>query len=127
MYERIIITIVAVIGLPLLTYGIGKLAAFLDAKIGEIQNKELADMVRKAVDVVEQSVLFVMQTYVDALKATGNFDHDAQKEAFEKARKRVYELLDDKTKNAISSSYGSFALWLQTRIEQTVRETKKEG
>lgn len=60
MYERIIITIVAVIGLPLLTYGIGKLAAFLDAKIGEIQNKELADMVRKAVDVVEQSVLFVM-------------------------------------------------------------------
>ena len=126
MYERIIITVIAVILVPVLTYGVGKLSELINAEVAKIQNAEVQAAIRKAIEAVEQAVLYVMQTYVDSLKNAGKFDIDAQKEAFERAKKNANMLIDKKTQELLADQYGSFSYWLNTRIEQTVRGNKIE-
>lgn len=121
---QIVLAIVATIAVPIMIWGVGKLTKYLDEKIAEIKDQTLQDLVRRAVDTVQQIVLYIMQTYVDSLKQKGQFDKEAQKEALEKAREQAEHMIDEKTKAAIATQYGSFSGWLDTKIEQTVRETK---
>ena len=124
VYYKILITAVAVVVLPLLAWGITYLVNFLKAKASEIENETIREAVIKAISIVEQAVLYVMQTYVDSLKRAGNFDKEAQEEAFNKAKEKAKELINEEMQKTIENGYGDFDTWLETRIEQTVRETK---
>ena len=121
----IIITLVAVVGLPLIAHLIVSLSAFLRQEAGEIKNEQAQSLVLQAISIVEQAVLYVMQTYVDGLKRAGSFDKEAQKNALINARAKAKALINGDMVKAIEDGYGSFDTWLDTRIEQTVRETKK--
>lgn len=121
----IIITLVAVVGLPLVAHLIVSLSAFLRQKAGEIQNEQTKSLVMQAIGIVEQAVLYVMQTYVDSLKRAGSFDKEAQFNALAKAKEKARALINGDMVKAIEDGYGSFDTWLDTRIEQTVRENKQ--
>lgn len=126
MYTKLIISFIAVAAMIAVTE-LSTLSSFLNEKIAEMKNKEAAEAIQRAINIVEQVVLYTMQTYVDSLKASGSFDKEAQKEAFTRTYDAVHNMIDQKTRTIISTVYGSFSGWLETRIEQTVRETKKEG
>jgi ribosomal protein L18 len=117
--------IVAVVGLPLVAYLLTTASAFLRSKAEEIKDKHSRELIQQAITAVEQAVLFVAQTYVDSLKRAGKFDITAQQKALLTAKTAAIEMINDNMKAAIEDGYGSFDTWLDTRIEQTVRATKK--
>ena len=118
-------TVLAVVGLPLIAHLVATASAFLRSKAAEIKDKRARELIAQAITVVEQVVLYVMQTYVDGLKKAGSFDKEAQKNALISARIKAKTLISEEAKTAIEAGYGDFSTWLDTRIEQTVRETKK--
>ena len=58
-------------------------------------------------------------------KAAKKARKEAQKNALINARAKAKALINGDMVKAIEDGYGSFDTWLDTRIEQTVRETKK--
>ena len=114
--NQIIGIVIVLILLPLIAYLLSVAVSYMKAKAENIQNQTVKDIVLDAIDTVEQSVLYVMQTYVDALKRGGTFTKEAQQAAFEKAAERAM----------ISATYGDFDKWLETRIEKEVRANKTE-
>lgn len=128
-YKNIVYTLflalLAVVGLPLVAYLITTASAFLRSKAEEIKDKHSRELIQQAITAVEQAVLFVAQTYVDSLKRSGKFDITAQQKALLTAKTAAIEMINDNMKAAIEDGYGSFDTWLDTRIEQTVRATKK--
>ena len=123
--NALLITLLAVIGLPLAAHLFATLSTFLRTMAQEIKDKRARELVQQAITIVEQAVLYVMQTYVDSLKASGNFGIEAQKSALVTARAKAKALIGTEMVQAIEESYGAFDTWLDTRIEQTVRENKK--
>ena len=106
--NQIIGIVIVLILLPLIAYLLSVAVSYMKAKAENIQNQTVKDIVLDAIDTVEQSVLYVMQTYVDALK------------------RGARELITDEVKAMISATYGDFDKWLETRIEKEVRANKTE-
>ena len=68
--------------------------------------------------------LDVSQTYVDALKNTGEFTKEAQVIAKEKAIDIATKLITEDGKKAVEEIYGDFSIWLSTTIESNVKKNK---
>lgn len=104
------------------------LCVFIKNKIGEItskiENQKVSEYIDAAINVVNDAVLTVSQTYVDALKKEGKFSQKAQIEAKEKAVEIATKLITEDGKNAIEKVYGDFAEWLSTTIESNVKTNK---
>ena len=126
-YEKIIIAIIVAIVLPLVIYLITNGVKYLKQLAGQIENETIREIVLNAVSSVEQAVIYVMQTYVDSLKISGKFDKEAQQLAYIKAKEKATELINAEAQAIIADTYGDFEVWLQTKIEQTVRSTKLEA
>lgn len=95
------------------------------SKIEEkIKDEKAKRMLEIAENVVSQAVATVSQTYVDGLKKDGIFDTDAQKEAFEMSKNKIYMLLTTDTLQAVQDNYGSVDEWITTKIEETVNKNK---
>lgn len=90
------------------------------------KNEDVAKQIENAVADVMDSVLYVNQTYTDSLKASGEFNEEAQKEAFSKAYAKAVELISQGTKDMIQEVYGSFDKWLELKIESSVNVAKKQ-
>lgn len=95
------------------------------AKIEEkIKDEKAKRMLEIAENVVSQAVATVSQTYVDGLKKDGIFDTDAQKEAFEMSKDKIYKLLTTDTLQAVQNNYGDVDEWIVTKIEETINKSK---
>lgn len=95
------------------------------AKIQEkIKDEKIKRMLEIAENSVSQAVLTVSQTYVDGLKKDGLFNQEAQKEAFEMSKDKVYKLLTTDTIQAIQNNYGNVEEWIATKIEETIVKNK---
>ena len=123
-WEQIIIAIILAAVIPLIKWALDILKEFVEAKISTLEDQKIANVIYDAFNTVSK-VLYVMQTYVDTLKAKGEFDAMAQEEALNMARKRATELINDTAKEAIEDRYGDFKEWLDTQIEPLVRDYKK--
>lgn len=120
---NILSVVVTSIILPLITYAGARLIAFLNSKIKDENSKIL---LTTATDIVVNAVRSVFQTYVDSLKASGNFDKEAQLIALNKAKDIALEQMTDDVKNFISKNYGSVDAWLTTTIESTINLIKNK-
>ena len=95
------------------------------SKIEEkIKDEKAKRMLEIAENVVSQAVATVSQTYVDGLKKDGIFDTDAQKEAFEMSKDKIYKLLTTDTLQAVQNNYGNVDEWIVTKIEETINKSK---
>lgn len=105
------------------------LVAYMKKRTAEletsIENETAAKYITMASEAVAQAVTYTAQTFVDALKAEGGFTKEKQLEAFEKAKNKTLEILSNTAVEALGQIYGDFDTWLETKIEQAVRETKK--
>lgn len=104
------------------------LVALIKNKTKEItsrtNNNTLNQYLYLASDTIQTAVTSISQTYVDALKKSGQWNAEAQKEAFEKAKTLVLLQLSDATKKAISQAYGDLESYVDNSIEKYVNQTK---
>ena len=73
------------------------------------------------------AVLYINQIYVDALKSSGKFDKNAQKNAFNRAYAEALAMISDESKKIIEQVYGSFDKWLKLKIETSVNIAKRQA
>ena len=122
---EMLFTLVVIPAVPVLVkYLTNVFEEWIESKTIEIENETIRGYLDDIMDVLYQSVISTTQTYVDSLKAQGKFDEEAQKIAFEKTKTTAMTLLAQDAKDFIAQMYGDVDLWLDTKIEQLVRETK---
>lgn len=104
------------------------LIALIRQQTAKIEEKIKDDKTKKMLEIAEsavsQAVATVSQTYVDGLKKDGIFDTDAQKEAFEMSKDKIYKLLTTDTLQAVQNNYGDVDEWIVTKIEETINKSK---
>ena len=126
--KEILPTLVQVVVIPaipvLVTYLVKYLKAKAEQTTTKINNELVRTYLQEATDAVLQAVTYTAQTYVDTLKKQGKFDKEAQQKAFNTAKDIALKLLTDEAKQMIEDLYGDLMLWLDTKIEQTVKEQK---
>jgi hypothetical protein len=126
--KEILTTIIQVVVIPaipvLVTYLVKYLKVKADQTTTKINNELVRTYLQEATDAVLQAVTYTAQTYVDTLKKQGKFDKEAQEKAFNTAKDIALKLLTDEAKQMIEDLYGDLMLWLETKIEQTVKEQK---
>lgn len=90
------------------------------------QNENISKIIENAFSDVMDAVLYINQIYVDALKSNGEFDKDAQKNAFNRAYTEALNMISDESKKVIKQTYGSFDKWLKLKIETSVNMAKRQ-
>lgn len=128
MTQQQLLTLVTTIGLPVLSALAAFVIAYLKKKTAElaasIENTALKKYIELASDAALQAVEYTTQTYVDTLKASGEFGKDAQLEALARAKETALALISKDAQEIITEAYGDFDVWISTKIEQLVQETK---
>ena len=119
---KIVIMIVVPVATSVLTYYAQK---YFNQLIDENVNDELEATLEKGFQILMDSVNYVQQTYVDSLKNQEKFTVEAQKEAFELAKKRAIELMNQHTQDAIIHIYGNLDTYIDTMIESIINQNKK--
>lgn len=102
-------------------------AAIVEQVEQRTKSEKLTETLRQSSDIVVQVVTAVTQTYVDDLKKRGEFDADAQKQAFEMAKEAALALISEEAQQLIASSCNSFSDWLVSAIEAAVAQHKGAG
>jgi len=128
MSPELLNTIMTAVVLPLLVAVSGYVIAYLRKKAaevsGNIEDKVIRTYVQEANDIVIQAVDTLFQTYVNELKSKGQFDKEAQLEAFNKAKDISLALMSTEAKEVLIQLYGDLDLWIKTKIEQAVKRDK---
>lgn len=121
-----LIQLVLLPALPILSaYAVKLLKKWIDEKTQKIDNEKAQEYLNSIGDTVCQVVMSTTQTYVDNLKGQNAFDSVAQKKAFELTKTTVLNLLTTEAKDFLAKAYGDVDAWLDSKIEQTVQDTKK--
>lgn len=126
--SELLTTLIQVVIIPSIPILVAFLAQLLRAKSNQAKTKLNNDLAKQylqeATEAVIQAVTYTSQTYVDSLKKQGRFDADAQKVAFATAKEVALALFTEEAKKMIAELYGDINVWLDTKIEQTVKEQK---
>jgi len=126
--KEMLTTLFQVVVIPAIPVVVTYLVKFLKAKAEQITTKIDNELIRaylqEATDAVLQAVTYTAQTYVDNLKKQGKFDEEAQKTAFNTAKELALKLLTEDAKQMIIDMYGDLTTWIDSKIEQMVREQK---
>lgn len=91
-------------------------------KTSQIKNEELQGVI----DGIGDIVIMVSQTFVDSLKESGNFDKEAQANAFDMAKTAALNGMSDSMKKYIDKYCGGLDEWLRIQIEAWVKKNKIE-
>lgn len=125
---ELLIQIFQVCIIPLLGILTKYLIDFLNAKRQEINqtvdNETAIKYNNMIFNTVTDCVIATNQTYVEALKAQGAFDAEAQKIAFQKTLDAVLSILTDDAKEYIKEAFGDITVYLTTLIESSVNKNK---
>ena len=73
---------------------------------------------------IENCVIATNQTYVEALKAAGKFDAEAQKTAFNMTKNAVMAILSDEAKKYLETAVGDLNEYITQQIEAAVNVNK---
>ena len=108
----------------LITYVIKLLKVKIKSLNDNTKNKTIQSYIDNVIDVIESAVLYTTQTYVDSVKASGKFDEEAHKIAFQIAKEKALSLITEDAKEAITIVYGDFNEYLSVKIEELVKVNK---
>lgn len=104
------------------------LIQFITIKGEEAQSKidnALADKyIKMATETVVSCVKATNQTYVDSLKATGAFDVEAQKKAFDMTKNAVLSILTAEAQKYLTEAIGDLNIYINQQIEAAVKDEK---
>lgn len=117
--------------IPLLGVLTTYLVQYLKAKGNQIADSTDNALASKYIKMLTETICTCVeatnQTYVEALKKTGAFDEAAQKEAFNKTKEAVMNILSDEAKKYLASIYGDLDKFIESMIEAQVKLAKKSS
>lgn len=120
-----------VVLIPLLGIAVKYFVSYIDAKMKALaanqENETYAKYIDMLNETIQNAVVTTNQTYVDALKAAGKFDAEAQKEAFHKTYNAVMSVLSTEAMNYFNELYGDATLYITNMIEAQVNTKKLES
>jgi phosphopantetheine adenylyltransferase len=112
--------------IPLLIILTRYLIVFIDAKRKELKEKTNNELANKYIDMIYNTVtncvIATNQTYVDSLKEQGNFDKEAQLEAFNKTLSAIKKMLSEDAVEYIHSITDDADFYLSQLIEAAVKD-----
>jgi predicted transport protein len=120
---EIIALIIETAILPILAWGVAKLTSHLDKKI---ENETAEKYVNFAVDAVYTAVEQTMQTYVSALKKSGEWNAETAEIAFRNAKALALVTMGTTAQKVIAEMAGDLDAWLDAKIEACTLEIKGE-
>ena len=128
MDQQLVNQLFEIVLIPLLGVLVTFFVKWVNAKSAEIavstddvlMNKYLSMLTTTITD----CVIATNQTYVDALKAEGKFDAEAQKKAFSLTCDAVLSILTDDAKEYLSESLGDLESYITSKIESQVKLQK---
>lgn len=120
-WQSIVVPIAVTAATALISWGLTLLTALVKGKIGD---ETAAKYLTGAIGIVDGAVKATYQTYVQALKESGDFDKEAQLAALEKAKYAALAQLSEDAKEYIRALYGDLDKWLETQIESRLYELK---
>ncbi len=129
-YTELIKQIFEVCLFPLLGVLTAFLIVFISKKAQELKAKTNNELYSKYIDMLEQTIINCViatnQTYVEALKAEGKFDAEAQKIAFQKTYDSVMAILSEDAKSYLNEAIGDLQTYIINQIEAQVNLNKAE-
>lgn len=116
------------IAVPVIIAFLGFLVYYVCKKISNSTDNEFVKgLMEEIKNRVNDAVVFVNQTYVNALKEEGKFDLEAQKNAFNTAYQTIIETLSADALDYIETISGDSNKFLEVLIEKNVAEEKHWG
>ncbi|MCX4312859.1 hypothetical protein [Anaerocaecibacter muris] len=122
-WQSIIISVVSVILTGLASWAVSVLVAWLNTKI---KNDKLRAILNQAISSVTSVVQATYQTFVETLKAKGEFTPEAQREALNQARTAARAQLSTEFTNYMTESGTDIEEWLTTQIESSIYQLKNK-
>ena len=120
----VVVSIVVPIIAGLLAWGISVLKKLVNEKI---DNATLREVLNDGLTVLENSVKYTYQTYVEGMKDKDIFDEAAQKQALQMAKDKALSMLSEGFIETIKNLYGDVNNWLETNIESTIYTLKNSN
>ena len=115
--------------IPLLGILTAYIVKYIQVKSAEITKNTDNTLINKytgmLADTISACVLATNQTYVEALKKQGNFDAEAQKNAFNMTLNAVMEILSEDAKKYLSEAFGDLNSYITSQIEASININKK--
>jgi hypothetical protein len=115
---------------PILAAATLYLVSLIKAKKAELVEKTKNETAKKYIEMLEKTitdcVLATNQTYVEALKKAGNFDADAQKNAFKLTYDAVMSILTDDAQEYLTEAIKDLDSYITTKIESGVAVAKQQ-
>ena len=128
MGMELIIQIFEVCIIPLLGVLTTYFIKWLNAHMAEVKAKTDDVKYKKYMTLLEQTitdcVIATNQTYVESLKAQGNFTIEAQKEAFKKSTDAVMAILTEDAQEYLASIVGDLEIYITKKVEASVNKNK---
>ena len=113
---------------PLLGLITAYVVNYIKAKTAELNTVNGSEILAKYLtmlsDTVCDCVIATNQTYVNALKAQGKFDAEAQKVAFEMTYQAIIAVLSDDAKTYLTNMYGDLTIFITNMIEAEVNRNR---
>jgi hypothetical protein len=101
---------------------------WIRAKKQELIQKTKDETTKKYLEMLDKTItdctLATSQTYVDALKAAGSFDADAQKHAFQLTFDAVMAVLTDEAQKYLAEAVKDIPAYITTKIEANIKSSK---
>lgn len=123
LYELIEVCLIPALGI-LTTYLVKYFKAKIAESVAQTNNDVVIRYLQLAEETISRCVIATNQTYVEALKAQGKFDINAQKEAFKRTYDAVMNILNDEAKTYLATIYGDVNLFITKAIEEQVNNNK---
>ena len=120
IFEMCIVPLLGIITVYIVNYIKAKTAELNTSNTNEILVKYLTMLS----DTVCDCVIATNQTYVNALKAQGKFDAEAQKVAFEMTYRAIIAVLSDDAKIYLTNMYGDLTVFITNMIEAEVNRNR---
>ena len=120
IFEMCIVPLLGIITVYIVNYIKAKTAELNTSNTNEILVKYLTMLS----DTVCDCVIATNQTYVNALKAQGKFDAEAQKVAFEMTYQAILAVLSDDAKTYLTNMYGDLTIFITNMIEAEVNRNR---
>ena len=115
--------------IPLLGVLTAYIVKYIQVKSAEITKNTDNTLIDKytgmLADTISACVLATNQTYVEALKKQGNFDAEAQKNAFNMTLDAVMSILSEDAKEYLSEAFGDLNSYIASQIEASININKK--
>ncbi len=108
----------------LTTYGVKLIKQIAANAATKTDSAKQQGYIKEIADAIADAVSATSQTYVDALKNSGEFTLEAQKKAAEKALTACLASISPAAQEFVKSVYGDLTEYLTTKIEAEVRNQK---